>query len=254
MKKKYSIKTHLTFIFVLSLLLGFEVSVNAQTFNFDTDTDTEGWTSSNGTLAVAGGIMTLTPNVGTTSPGAKYPNALNPANGQYLHVLCTTPGPEIDRRIRFRVDSDGTWTTQNIIISANPQTYNFDLSSNPGWTGTSISDITIRFQSNNSTTASVENVSIDAIIFDNNPTLNIVSLERFDFSFFPNPTQDKINLKANEPINQVQVYTLLGKEVLNLDLGDISNPNVDISSLSVGIYNMKVSIGDSVGVVKVVKK
>lgn len=53
----------------------------------------------------------------------------------------------------------------------------------------------------------------------------------------PNPTSGNININSTvNTINEVSVYNLLGKQVLNTKFSAVNNVNVDLSSLQSGVY------------------
>jgi uncharacterized repeat protein (TIGR01451 family) len=57
---------------------------------------------------------------------------------------------------------------------------------------------------------------------------------------YPNPTSNNFTIKANERIEQIRIYDMLGKEWKNLRPTS-SNPTVDISALPEGIYLVNMS-------------
>ena len=72
------------------------------------------------------------------------------------------------------------------------------------------------------------------------------------FSVYPNPVQDVLNIKTASTVDNVTVYDLLGKVVLQENPGKIS-PAINMSNLAAGSYIVKVTIGDSSKTVKVLK-
>lgn len=73
-----------------------------------------------------------------------------------------------------------------------------------------------------------------------------------NFSVYPNPVRDILNISTKTTVDQVVVYDILGKVVLTSQPGTIS-PKVDMSALSSGAYLVKVTIGNSSKTVKVIK-
>lgn len=70
--------------------------------------------------------------------------------------------------------------------------------------------------------------------------------------FYPNPTNNVLNLRSMRSIENVSIYNLLSKQVLN------TNPNatdfeLDVSSLTTGTYILKVTINGKVGTYKLMK-
>lgn len=57
------------------------------------------------------------------------------------------------------------------------------------------------------------------------------------FSIYPNPANDQIQITtANEPITEVVIYSILGKQVLSQKPNGQTAATVDISSLTSGVY------------------
>ena len=81
-----------------------------------------------------------------------------------------------------------------------------------------------------------ENPFTDAITLYPNPTKNILQLN----------TQDKT-------IDQVNIYTMTGSKVLQLDVDTIS-PSIDVSSLASGVYYVQLYSGKNVALKKFVKE
>jgi hypothetical protein len=72
------------------------------------------------------------------------------------------------------------------------------------------------------------------------------------FAAYPNPVSNILNLKANETISSVAIYNILGQQVYSAKVNAVSS-TVDMSSYASGAYFVKVNIGGTEGIVKVVK-
>ena len=57
------------------------------------------------------------------------------------------------------------------------------------------------------------------------------------FSFYPNPTQDQLTLKAAKKIESVRLYNLLGQEIISLNPGSLQ-AKVNVENLQPGVYLM----------------
>jgi len=73
------------------------------------------------------------------------------------------------------------------------------------------------------------------------------------FSLYPNPTNGVLNLKAYDNINSVQVYNLLGQQILT------STPNaltdeIDMSGFNYGVYLVKVEVNGRIATYRVIKE
>ena len=84
-------------------------------------------------------------------------------------------------------------------------------------------------------------------------TASIDKLNKYDFSFGPNPTEDLIYLSASKNIGNVEIFNLVGQKLLSTDLR-ASKGNLDISNLSRGIYIMNVAIDKNIGTYKLIKQ
>ena len=185
-------------------------------------------------------------------------------NNRYMHIKFRNlaGGTVEELRIVFPKSSNGEDEYVNINNGEVPFPETFtvlalDLAEGEAaaaseWQGM-ISDLKIRI--NNSTrTVHTSSFEIDYIIFDNNNTLKVESLEKYNFSYYPNPTQNNIHINAEEGVEEIIIYNLTGQVVKNARVKGIKNPNIDVSELPTGIYNMKVKINDSIGVFKFIKK
>ncbi|MFI1743536.1 T9SS type A sorting domain-containing protein [Thalassobellus sediminis] len=93
---------------------------------------------------------------------------------------------------------------------------------------------------------------IDNIVFDSGPLLSADELTTNNFSVFPNPVSDVLNIRSATSVDKIEVYNLLGKLVFSTTPKNIS-PNIDMSSLYSGMYLVKIIIGDTSKTVKVIK-
>jgi hypothetical protein len=84
------------------------------------------------------------------------------------------------------------------------------------------------------------------------PTLSVADLSAVGFSAYPNPVQNVLNLKANEEISSAVVYNVLGQEVYNANINALS-ATINMASFASGAYFVKVNVGGTEGVVKVLK-
>jgi hypothetical protein len=76
---------------------------------------------------------------------------------------------------------------------------------------------------------------------------NLLGINTFDadsFSVYPNPVKDILKISSKASVDNVIVYDILGKVVLQENPGIIS-PTVNTSNLVPGTYLLKVTIGNS---------
>jgi len=84
--------------------------------------------------------------------------------------------------------------------------------------------------------------------------LSLQEEEYFEFKVYPNPASDILNIQipsANE-FTTLRVYDILGKKVLELDITETSK-QLDISSMSSGVYMMSIQSNESSATFKLIK-
>jgi type IX secretion system substrate protein len=83
-------------------------------------------------------------------------------------------------------------------------------------------------------------------------TLGTPALTNSGLIIAPNPVKDVLSIDSKQNITSVEVYNLIGQRVLNA-LPNTQQTQINMSALSAGTYMMKVTAGNSVKTVKVVK-
>lgn len=74
-----------------------------------------------------------------------------------------------------------------------------------------------------------------------------------EFKFYPNPVQDKLNLRAQDNIQNVSIYNMLGQEVLR-QAPNKNYSEVDMSALQTGSYFVKVTINGVTETKQIIKR
>ncbi|MFT4942313.1 MAG: hypothetical protein ACJAYD_000436 [Patiriisocius sp.] len=72
------------------------------------------------------------------------------------------------------------------------------------------------------------------------------------FSVYPNPVVNTLNIQTVDAVQNVTVYDVLGKVVMNVTPG-VASPALDMSSLNAGVYLVNVTINGSSKSIKVIK-
>uniref|UniRef100_UPI004047F4E0 T9SS type A sorting domain-containing protein n=1 Tax=Mariniflexile sp. TaxID=1979402 RepID=UPI004047F4E0 len=85
------------------------------------------------------------------------------------------------------------------------------------------------------------------------PTASVEDLKKFNFKSYPNPAQDRITLSAIKSIDKIEIYNLLGQQVINKNI-NLNNTEINVSNLSKGVYLVKAFIGVATGTYKVIKE
>ncbi len=83
--------------------------------------------------------------------------------------------------------------------------------------------------------------------------LSIANANIESFSMYPNPAKDILTLKAQNNIDAVHVYTMLGQEVLRASTRG-AQVQLNTSNLPSGTYIIKVKAGEQVGSYKLIKE
>ena len=102
----------------------------------------------------------------------------------------------------------------------------------------------------------IENGSTHIVVADVNIVAEFVETSIEDFAaqnitVYPNPVQDILHIETKETITTVSVYNMLSSIVAQ-NTGDVRE--INISSLPAGIYMVRVEMGESVGIIQIVKK
>ncbi|WP_396164339.1 GEVED domain-containing protein [Flavobacterium sp.] len=84
-------------------------------------------------------------------------------------------------------------------------------------------------------------------------TLSSDSFNNANFTAYPNPVKDVLNISYTSEISSVRVINMIGQEVLSKNINATSS-QVDMSQLSAGTYIVNVTVGDAIKTLKVVKQ
>ncbi|MDG5491348.1 T9SS type A sorting domain-containing protein [Psychroserpens sp. SPM9] len=84
-------------------------------------------------------------------------------------------------------------------------------------------------------------------------TLNVEEFSTNEFSVFPNPTASSWMVKATQDISSIQVFDVLGKQVLTMKTSG-NNVEIDASNLISGVYFAKISSDKGTKTIKLIKR
>ncbi len=102
-------------------------------------------------------------------------------------------------------------------------------------------------------TSNLPNVWYDNMYFHKNTTLGVEDNELASFEAYPNPTKDSWTVKTkNQIIKTVQVFDVLGKEVMNIK-PNLSDVSIDASTLPKGLYFAKMTTDLGSNSIKLIK-
>ncbi|MBQ8704525.1 MAG: Omp28-related outer membrane protein [Bacteroidales bacterium] len=71
-----------------------------------------------------------------------------------------------------------------------------------------------------------------------------------DFSIYPNPATDRLNINCNDAVREVSVIDVTGRTVINAG----AESTVNVSGLAAGVYMVRVATENGIGVQKFVKE
>jgi hypothetical protein len=97
-------------------------------------------------------------------------------------------------------------------------------------------------------------VYIDNVLFFNNEGAGILEKQSTVVEAFPNPCSEKITLYAKDsPMYSIQLFGLDGTLLLEESPNSLSY-SIDLSSISVGIYLLRISHGNNPETLRIIKK
>ena len=73
------------------------------------------------------------------------------------------------------------------------------------------------------------------------------------FSFYPNPSNDVININSQDLIENVSIYNILGQKVIDQTI-DATSSQINVANLAQGTYIMKATVNGVTASYKVIKK
>ncbi|EAZ95225.1 hypothetical protein FBBAL38_09559 [Flavobacteria bacterium BAL38] len=85
-----------------------------------------------------------------------------------------------------------------------------------------------------------------------NATLSITNFSNNTISFYPNPTNDIINVSSSETIERITVYNLLGQEVFSKEINS-NDFKLDINNQASGTYIAKINSKGKSQSIKLIK-
>ena len=98
-----------------------------------------------------------------------------------------------------------------------------------------------------------DDFAIDDIKFDDYSNLSVNKEPIAGLRYFPNPVKDVFTVNANETINTIEIYNLLGQLVLQKEVNN-SFISIDTSEFTLGNYFVKISTDDKFNTVKFIKE
>ena len=90
----------------------------------------------------------------------------------------------------------------------------------------------------------------------NRPTASADSFFANNFSMYPNPVANELNIvaKNNNTINAINIVDMNGRTVKNSNDAGMNNTSVNVSDLNAGIYFVTIETNEGTGTSKFIKK
>jgi hypothetical protein len=86
------------------------------------------------------------------------------------------------------------------------------------------------------------------------PTTLVLDDNTFNgFAYYPNPVKDVLTLESPNTIDNVEVFNVLGQRIVAID-NQNTIQNIDLSNEQAGAYFVKVSIGNQIKTLRVIKE
>ncbi|MBT8274314.1 MAG: choice-of-anchor J domain-containing protein, partial [Bacteroidia bacterium] len=85
-------------------------------------------------------------------------------------------------------------------------------------------------------TTNQEFLMVDDISVESQESLSIENSNFDNFSFYPNPVNTILNFNTQKQISQVQIFNILGQNVMNLHGSNLMDNKINVADLSNGNY------------------
>lgn len=102
-------------------------------------------------------------------------------------------------------------------------------------------------------TDNYQTVNLDNIVWEIDPELSNGDFDNSNFTFYPNPVKEVLNLSYKQNITTVLVYNLLGQKILENTI-NANQTQVNMSDLASGSYIVKVLSENQTKTIKVIKE
>lgn len=111
----------------------------------------------------------------------------------------------------------------------------------------------VRFSYNDEGLPSSWGLGIDSYSLISSSVASVAELANLGFNYYPNPVNNVLKLTAKEDISQINVYNLLGQEVI-FQKPSKTDAQIDLTKLEIGTYIMKVQVDNKIGSYKLLKQ
>ncbi|ESU26469.1 hypothetical protein FLJC2902T_24380 [Flavobacterium limnosediminis JC2902] len=205
-----------------------------------------------GTINAANTTSGITPSCQASFTADVWYSVVVPASGNItIEIQASTSNSMTDSVVAAFSGSCGTLTQIGCDDDGNAGGSN-DLMSLLSLTGrTSGEVIYIGVWKYNTTAPTASNGQFVIAAYD--ASLSTGSFDSTSFKAYPNPVKDILNLTYSSEISSVEVYNMLGQNVMTKTL-NVSQGQIDMSNLNAGNYIVKVTSDGLTKTIKVIKE
>lgn len=214
-------------------------------FTFDTDGELEGWTSDPQFVVTShtGGLVTLTPTTDQWARLNLFDFPISTVTYNKVVVTLKNESTNDDQIAAIVINGPDTvvLTPQTMTTSdAAFVTYEFALSDATNWTG-DVDSVRFRFSdADNPLTgrsSGTGRIIIDDIVFSYDPALSNENFSVDEFTVYPNPANNVLNINSASGIEKIEIFDITGKRVL--ENTSLTNNQLNVSSLNRGVYMLR---------------
>ncbi len=160
------------------------------------------------------------------------------ASNKFAHVVVAIKSSNADQ-VKFQfVDASSAVKTYGNQTLTTGTPIDFALGSKPEWTG-NIKEWRLVFSNSGGAPVDTGSIQISEFVFDNSPTLSLKENALATFTMYPNPANNVLNIKSASSIEKVDIYNIVGKQILSTK-GFVNSTEINISNLSSGVYLVKI--------------
>ncbi|AUC80394.1 hypothetical protein CW736_13850 [Nonlabens sp. MB-3u-79] len=185
-----------------------------------------------------------------TNPGSSFSVTFDVALTAFAST--TTDNFGSDDQVQFLITTDSGVTWNNITtydaadsLPAIGQLETFSLGAYSGV-------VRFAFWSTNGTVADGNDVDFFVDNFTVDGTVGVDDIDSFEFSYYPNPTDNLVSFNGQQVIDGIIVRNLLGQQLL-VAQPNATSSSIDLSPFPSGLYLIEVSSGEQSRVVKVIR-
>jgi len=176
--------------------------------------------------------------------GAYSPTA-EPGTAHYSVYVLVAADYDVETAAEFAAMLDAkTPILANDIAEDGSSVVNADLSAYQG------QEIFILFRHHNN--EGLAYLFLDDVVVTSG-TLGLNEVTSTQFTVFPNPATDVVNVANVEGLNTIQLVDLNGRTVKSVNFAGVSEASVNVSDLSAGVYMMNIATDKGTTTKKIVK-